>query len=390
LFFSCLSSVSWFPLPAAADELKTLTGKSVTGTLAAISDTDVTLKTDSGKVTTPLPQVLALDLQPSAETPAGPFVSVQLIDGTALHCKTVTYQARDVELSLVSGTPVKLPLSAVASVLQQGQEAKLAEQLDKFARQKVRRDRIFVVRGGDLQPLEGTLGDIDPAAQTIQFKREGAGAVALPLGRLQALLFHRTEVPAQDSICRVIQADGSNVVASKLGYDGSTLTVNTTFGTQIALKPATVARLDFNFGKLTYLSDLDAKVIPSPWLGGITSIRKDQNLDGSPITLDDRTYDKGLSLYAGTMLEYQLGGKYKEFKATIGVDPRIAEEGQGEVVLTVYCDGEKRLTEVVSTRAARPIALNVKDVQVLRIVAAGRDFTNLSGHATLADARVTQ
>jgi hypothetical protein len=188
----------------------------------------------------------------------------------------------------------------------------------------------------------------------------------------------------------VIDQDGGSLVAAKLAFDGAVLNVTTAFGAKVELKLDTLAKLDFNFGKLTYLSDLDAKVIPSPWLGGVNPLRKDMNLDGSEIALVDKRYTKGLSMYAGTELEYQLAGKYKEFKATLGADPRIAEEGQGEVVVTIYCDGEKRFSEVVSTRAARTFAVNVKDVGTLRIVTAGRDFTNLSGHATLADARVSQ
>jgi hypothetical protein len=37
-----------------------------------------------------------------------------------------------------------------------------------------------------------------------------------------------------------------------------------------------------------------------------------------------------------------------------------------------------------------PLALQVKDVNTLRIVVSGQDFTGYSGHATLAEARVSQ
>jgi hypothetical protein len=374
-----------------ADELKTINGKTITGTLATISDSDVTLKTDAGTVATPLTQALLLDLRPVRDLPSGTtYISVQLLDDTVLRCKNITFQAKDAELTLLSGVVVRVPVTSLTAVLRDAQDPNLAGQWEKIARQKVRTDRIVVLRDGDLNPLEGTLGDIDAAAQTIQFKREGAAAVSLPFNRLQGMIFHRTDILADSPLCRVIDQDGSSLVAAKLGYGGTNLIVTTTFGARVEMRADQLAKLDFNFGKLTYLSDLDAKITLSPWLGGVNSFRRDMNLDGNEITLQDRRYVKGLSMYAGTELEYPLASKFKEFKATLGADTRIAEEGQGEVIVTIYCDGEKRFSEALSTRAARPIAINVKDVNTLRIVTAGRDFTNLSGHATLADARVSQ
>ena len=114
------------------------------------------------------------------------------------------------------------------------------------------------------------------------------------------------------------------------------------------------------------------------------------NSNGDDITLQDKKYDKGLSMYAGVELEYDLAGKYKDFKALLGVDSSIAEEGQGKVTVTNYCDREKRGTFEVSTKAPTPISTNVKGVTTLRIVVSGSNFTNYSGHATLANAQVSQ
>ncbi len=73
------------------------------------------------------------------------------------------------------------------------------------------------------------------------------------------------------------------------------------------LKRETVARLDFNIGKLTFLSDLEpAKVVERSGIGLITHYRKDANLDGEPILLE-KQHAKGLSLHAHTELSYQLG-----------------------------------------------------------------------------------
>jgi hypothetical protein len=74
----------------------------------------------------------------------------------------------------------------------------------------------------------------------------------------------------------------------------------------------------------------------------------------------------------------------------LGVDSGIAEEGQGKVTLKIYCDNEEKFSQEVSTAAPVPINLNVTDVFQLRIVVVGSNFTNFQGHATLANAQVSQ
>jgi hypothetical protein len=255
--------------------------------------------------------------------------------------------------------------------------------------QKSKRDRIVILKEMEVNALEGTLGDVDAKGTTIQFQRDGANAVGILLSRLHGLIFYRTEVPAATPICRVYDTDGNTLAATKLGFgDSDQLVLTAGFGANVALQRDTVAKLDFNIGKLTYLSDMEpAKVVERSGIGLITHYRKDANLDGEPILLE-KQYPKGLSLHAHTELSYNLGSKYKDFKAHLGVDARTG--GDSQALVTVYCDGEKRFAEVVSVKTPKDIALNVKDVNTLRIVVSSRNFLDLHDHATLADARVSQ
>jgi hypothetical protein len=376
-----LSASSW------ADELKTIAGKSVSGNLEKITDSAITLK----GVDTPLAQVLDLTLRPGKSSPTSPkYIEIQLLDESILRCNKVTFGAKDAQLELTSGATVKVPLSAFVAYLRDAQDESLKRQWAKLLTEKKRTDRIFVLKDGDLNPLPGTIGAIDEAKQTIAFKLEGSKEIEPKLENIAAMHFIRTDVLSETTLCKVIDIDGNLLVASKLGFAGAEVSVTTPFGQKVAIDPKLIARVDFNFGRLTYLSDLDAKLAEVSFLGGFNPLRKDVNLDGTPIILQDKKYAKGLSMYAGVDLEYNLAGKYKDLKAVLGVDSGIAEEGQGKVTVTIYCDREKRSTFEVSTKAPIPIAVNVKDVGTLRIVVSGSNFTNLSGHATLANAHVSQ
>jgi len=377
--------------PAWTDELKMLSGKSLSGTLEKITDSAIILKAGDKSAETPLPQVLELTLRPGKSVPsANKYIEVQLLDESILYCTKATFSAKDVQLELTSGGIVKAPLTALVTFLRDAQDENLKKQWAKLLTEKTRFDRIFVLKDGDLNPLKGALGAIDESKQSIKFKIEGGKEIEPELDNVQGMQFVRTDLPTEVSLCKVIDIDGNVVVASKLGYSGDRMNVTTPFGQKLTLDPKRLARVDFNFGRLTYLSDLDAKIADAPLLGGFNPLRKDTNLDGGPIMLQEKKYDKGLSMYAGVELRYDLAGKYKEFKALVGADSGIAEEGQGKVTVTIYCDSEKRNTFEVSTKAPIPIAVNVKDVTTLKIVVSGSNLTNYSGHATLANALVSQ
>lgn len=385
LAFASLSIVSL----AQADELKSLGGKTHVGTVTAITDTEVAIKTAEGVITVPLAQVLALDIRAPKGIAAGAkYAAVRLLDDTVLNCQNVAFKEKDVELTLLGGPQIKLPLAQLVWMVRDAQNGELKKKFDELLAQKIKRDRIVILRDGELNPLDGTLGEVDAKGTTISFKREGADAIPILFERLHGLIFHRSEVSTETPLCKISDAEGNHLVATKLSFDGATLNMTTTFGAKIALKQEALSKLDFNMGKLTYLSDMEpAKIIERSGIGLITRYRKDLNLDGEPIILE-KQHVKGISLHAHTELEYDLAGKYKEFKALLGIDARTGADSRA--LVTIYCDGEKRFQETVTLKATRPIALNVKDVGTLKIVVSSRNFLDLHDHATLADARVSQ
>jgi hypothetical protein len=374
-----------------AEELRTLSGKNVTGTLKRIDADNIVLDTDQGPVTTPLSQVLVLDLRPVQGASTVKYFDVRLLDDSNLLAKEITYSGKDAEVTLFSGDTLKVPLAAIVSVLKEAGNPTIRLKFQNAIKGKLRSDRIFIFKDGELNAIEGTLGDVDPDGKSIEFKRENSAGIKVAFERLQGLVFLRTEVPAESAVCKVLDQAGNTLAASKLGYDGTSLTVATPAGAKLVLKGDAVAKLDFNLGRLTYLSDLEPKVSESALFGGFRVVHKDVNQDGRPIVLLDKTFAKGLTLEGGaTAVEYNLAGKYKDFKALIGADTRASEGAYGKTTVLIYCDGEKRLSETVAPSELRSIALNVKDVVTLKIVLDGTTFAVQPSYATLADARVSQ
>jgi len=372
-----------------ADEVKTLAGKSFTGTVTSVSSTEVEIKTDKGVEKIALAQVLALNVRPLRDITNQKFTEVKLLDESVLRASKVAYPGKDVQLTLLSGETVQVPLSAIVTIARDPHSAELKEGWDKIFKRKVRRDRVVIFRNGELQALEGTAGDVLPKEGKIQFKDiDQVGNVDFPLANLHGIIFYRTDVLQEQPICRVVDTFGNDVTAMKVAFDGKEYTLTTTFGSKLAFKADAISNLDFNMGKLTYLSDMEpAKVVERSGAGLVTKYRKDTNLDGEPIILE-KAHPKGLSMHAHTELEYNLAGRYKEFKALAGVDIRCGAESQAR--LRVYCDGKLELDKTVSAKSTLPIGISVRDVQALKVVVSSGNFLDLHDHLTLADARVSQ
>ncbi len=375
--------------PAAPDELKTLDGKSIVGTVMSLTNSEVVVKTPKGDEKVPLAQVLALDLRAVKGIGAERYSDVRLLDDTVLHCAKVAFKGKEVQLGLPAGTTIALPVNFVVSVLHNAQDGAIRKKWDELASPKAKKDRIVVVKNGELNPLEGTFGEVDAEGKTIQFRRETGEVLAIPLDRLDGMIFHRLEVPQDNPLCRVLDSQGNSLVAVKLAFDGKKYLVTTSFGAKIPFEAESLAKFDFNMGKLTYVSELEpSKETPGEGISGKGQFFKiDPN---RPILMEGTSYGRGLWMKAPYVIEYDLAGKYKEFKALLGVDPEFL--GESKAVVKIFCDAEPEpLLSVVPARKVRPVAVIVKNVTKLKIVIEpSNPPDNTGAHAVLAEARVSQ
>ncbi len=382
---------------AAADDLRTLDNRMISGTVVQMSDKEIAIKTADGIVKTHLEDVLALDLRPIAGVPAQTSYSdIRLVDDTTLMCGSYAIKGKTVETTLLSGQRISLPLASVVSILRGAEDAKLRRAFSALTGNKVKRDRVVIYKGGEVNDLAGTLGDADAEGKKIKFRPVDGSELDVPIANLQGMIFYRPAggsdggVGGAEPICMVYDTVGNALAATKITSDGTKVTIDTTIPkVKLEYEAATIARFDFNMGKLTWLSDLvPTKVLEKSAVGLVVAYRKDVNLDGEPIVLD-RSYAKGLSMHAHTELEYDLKAKYKKFTAVLGVDTRVGTDSQPKVVIEV--DGRTSVfSEVINAKAVVPVSLDVTGANTIRIIVMSRNFLDLHDHVTLANPKVTQ
>lgn len=378
----------------SAAELRTLDGQTLSGDLVRISDKEIVLRTEGKEVATPIEQVLGLDLKQPGKVTAASYSAVELIDGSVLACSQFTPKAQTAHLTLVSGQETKVPLDTVAHVYKDAQDpATVAWWKEKAA--KKRNSDLLGVRNAAkvLEELPGTFGDADADGKTIKFDVDSANNPRdLKLDRVAGILFlRRGAALPKETKCRLTDTSGNLLMVAEVQTTPNGYRFTTPVGATVEYAAEALARLDYSKGKLAFLSDLEPLAVVEKFaLERFGHYRKDKNLDGGPLRLKNQVYSKGLSVPATTELQYNLEGEYREFRAVVGIDDLVGGS-EAATTLRVEGDGKELLAVAVSRKEGpKPIALNVKGVQKLKIIVASDGLIDLGKHLDLADAKVSK
>jgi NPCBM/NEW2 domain len=381
----------FFTSYGGAADLTTLKGKKHSGELVSLDDKAVVLKTAEGEVSTPLAEILQLTLQapPPVKFP-DKYIDVEFIDGTLLHCRAFTLKGKDVQLTVLPDWKLSVPMKSVFYILTDAQDPATRKEWDTIVSERARSDRFFVRQNNRLDGLEGTFGDADADGKQIAFTNLKGEKFKFPIERFVAMLFNnRLEGNIPATTCRVNDAYKNIVVAQKATLKGASLSITTVAGVTIDYSALqAVAMLDYSKDKIVYLSDLKPSAEEKPFDELSVLYSKDVNLDNQPIQLEGVPFSKGLVIHPPLVLTYAIGGEYKEFKATIGVETSV--QTPSHVRLIIEGDGRKLFEAEVKVKDKPvPVTLDIKKIRSLKIRVLPEGFPY--GHqVTLADAKVTK
>ncbi|MHC4916771.1 MAG: NPCBM/NEW2 domain-containing protein, partial [Planctomycetota bacterium] len=86
--------------------------------------------------------------------------------------------------------------------------------------------------------------------------------------------------------------------------------------------------------------------------------RRDSDVFGKPLSLGGEKFARGLGVAAFTRLSYDIGGRYRKFKAEIGILDSVASGGK--TTFRVLVDGKEVFSNAKKplTRGAKPRAIN--------------------------------
>ncbi|MDI3409265.1 endo-alpha-N-acetylgalactosaminidase family protein [Streptomyces cavernicola] len=109
--------------------------------------------------------------------------------------------------------------------------------------------------------------------------------------------------------------------------------------------------------------------------------------DGTPLTIDGVTYEKGLGTHAPAKVRYYLGGKCASFTAEVGVDD--AQATRGSVQFSVTADGTRKAESPVlkASDAAHALTADVSGAKYVELLVGDGGDGNGNDHADWGNAR---
>jgi hypothetical protein len=384
---------------AGAADLRTLKGDAVKGEVVSISDKEIVLNVEGKQKAVPVADVLSLDLGVPGKLPGdNRVIAVELTDGSVVHCSAFKAKGNQATFTvLLTNQEITTPLSAIANVLNDAQVEKNRKDWEERVAKKRRRDVVAVVKGEVVNSLEGTLGEGNETGEKIEFQPvvQGLPKTNVTIANVRGLIFQRTPNPqAAPVLFKLLDLQGNQLRVSAVASEGTHLLVTTPVGAKFTIPFAQLARLDYSTGKLAYLSDLKPtrQTLESASGERFVHLMKDKNLNGGPLRLMGSAFPKGLAMFTYTELEYTLKGDYEQFSAIVGFDDDV-KGADGPVHLLIEGDGNQLLSMTLNREdkvKARPISLNIKDVNRLRIVVSDPAKTDIGKHLDLANAKVTK
>lgn len=387
---------------AVEEQLRLLSSNDpIKGQLISIDGKNVIFKTDEKTVTKPVAEVLSIDLQAAPAAGGANFHQVELTDGSILNCKTdgIEFKGKNVLLTLTSGAKVECPITALSYILKNAHDPQVRDNAEWKKIMKRRRTEDMLVRWyqGQLNALDGAFPD--GKGTSINFIPSGINVVK-PLDithqAIQGCVFvNKPDPAAPPTVCRLFDMNQNLLMVSKLELaEGGKFVFTTVVGAKLEYGREMVSRVDYSWGKRTFLSDLEKETTvltePGEEFSSTTRFFRDMNGDRNQLQLNGKRFAKGLFLVAGTKLAFKVNGDYNEFTALVGVDESI--RGASHVRFIVEGDGKELFNgEFKHGEKAREIRVIIKDVQELRIAVEGFNLERVAGnHLDLAEAKVSK
>lgn len=341
---------------------------------------------------------------------------VELVDGTVLPVNDLNIAESQMELALpalAGGSEQRLvvPVARALAVQMRTLDAPLDAQWQEIRNEEFASDVLVILKknGQSLDYVEGVLGDV--TAEKIEFTLDGDSA-RVDRDKVAGFVYRR-QAPISRAEARCVLEGHSGLIApaARVQLAGDTLQVATVSGLKFDWPLADIHFADFSAGKVVYLSDIRQATVKRMPLVGLPpgadllhkygQPRRDQSAFGGPMavaydptsrtapTVTPTSFGKGLALRSRTEIAFRLPSGYRNFMATVGIEP--ATRGTGSVQLAVF--GDDRLLhdgEITGQQPPLDLNLDVTRVKRLKIIVDFGKNLDSGDWLNLCDARLVK
>ncbi|MCA9233496.1 MAG: hypothetical protein KDA57_22850, partial [Planctomycetales bacterium] len=246
------------PYVQAQVTVTTSDGTSFTGALAEWNAKGLTLSLPSGEQTQlAADQLLSVQPQFATELDEPDTGRLELVDGTILPFTTYTVSDRQATVgTTLSDQPLSIPTSSIQRLQFAPLEEKVSQLWNDLADKQLTGDVLIVYKnkGASLDYLTGVLGDVSDEQLTFRWDND-----EIPVKRSKVAAFsyfHSRQQEIPEPLCWAKLRTDARLPISSITYSQEELQLATSGGLKFQIPFAALDEVDYSFGKVVYLSDL--------------------------------------------------------------------------------------------------------------------------------------
>ena len=313
----------------------------------------------------------------------------QLADGAQISGQVTGWEDDAVLARTVVSDQTRFPVDRLAAV--QWLSGEGFARADELFRSALRdrlpgQDVLITADAEEPKVLRGRVARIDAESGSFVI---GGQTRTFQTGKAFGVVFASGASKPNRPEARLDLRDGSSVGGRMVGGGEASVRVETSFGLTAELQLSAIERIEFHSDRVTYLSDLDPLDSRSegrlhkPW-----AVQRDKCVNGGPIVIEGRQFQKGLGVHSLTEISYAIGPEYESFAATIGLDDVVRPRGC--VAFRVLGDGKSLYESGVLTGRDSPkdILVPIRGVRRLTFVVDYGDDLDLADYADWGGARL--
>jgi len=382
-----------------------LDGQAHSGTLVAISSTDVEISESSASVRLPIDDVMVIELPATAATTSEETQMLFFTDGSQVHGASIARTAKSLTAQTALFGAVDASVEAIHAVRLQAENPSFTQQWNTFLKRDAEKDNLVVAKrdGSGLDFLAGIVSNV--TATQVEFLLDGE-TIPVPAERVYGIVFARTKKAVTPATIQLTSAVGDVLSAKSITLEGDQFKAETAWGQTVFIALTSLQKIDLSSGRIQFLSDMPALaerfdgVDPEGSLfTGLIDADQQKLLFGpqrnttierqSRLRLRGREFTKGLCIHSKTEMQWDLEKKFSAMECLVGIDDEVAFNGSHAVALKITGDGNVLFEKLIATTDdPLPLRLSLEGVSILTVLVDFGDGSSVCDWLDLADAKL--
>ncbi len=231
---------------------------------------------------------------------------------------------------------------------------------------------------GEIQRVAGKILGRD--GDSLQIEIDGKSR-QLKWAKVAGLVFKLLPPATNDSPYQIVDfVSGQHLSGQVTNLSADSLQMETIWKQQIELLRSQVARISVKNGRMRSLVELTPSHAEQVgYLDLVRPYQTNKSFTGSPLQIGDEKYAEGLCTHSHTVLDYDLGGGFSQFRSAVGLQKEDGD--QGHVIVRVRVDGVAKFEEsLVGGQPAKAISIDLTGAKTLQLEVDFGDGFDVADH----------